>query len=67
MIIGLLTAFSTNIYGMDYISVDPLWMTAVMDGTKMVNEQYTKQTTQLVEIGALQNTMALHFNAAENW
>lgn len=67
MIIGLLTAFSTNIYGMDYISVDPLWMTAVMDGTKMVNEQYTKQTTQLVEIGALQNTMALHFNAVKNW
>lgn len=67
MIIGILTAISTNIYGMDYLSVDPLWMTAVMDGTKMVNEQYTKQTTQLVEIGALQNTMALHFNAVKNW
>lgn len=67
MIIGILTSTSTNIYGMDYLSVDPLWMTAVMDGTKMVNEQYTKQTTQLVEIGALQNTMALHFNAVKNW
>ena len=66
-IIGILVAISTNIYGTDYISVDPIWLKAVMDGTSTVNKQYNDQTTKLVEIAALQNTMGLHFNAVKNW
>lgn len=66
-IIGILTTFSVDIYATDYVSYDPLWMVAVFDGTKLVNDEYNKQTSQLVEIGALQNTMALHFNAVKNW
>lgn len=66
-IIVILTTFSVDIYATDYVSYDPLWMVAVFDGTKLVNDEYNKQTSQLVEIGALQNTMALHFNAVKNW
>ena len=48
-------------------SVDPLWEKAVIDGNIKVNKEVKSQTTKLVEIAALQNTMALHFNAIKDW
>ncbi len=51
----------------DFVSVDPLWEVAVMKGSKRVNEQYEKQNKKLLEMSALQNTMALHFNAMKEW
>lgn len=51
----------------DFVSVDPLWEVAVMRGTKKVMEQYNTQNTKLLEMAALQNTMALHFNAVKEW
>ena len=51
----------------DFVSVDPLWEAAVMTGTKKVMDQYNTQNTKLLEMAALQNTMALHFNAVKEW
>ena len=51
----------------DFVSVDPLWEAAVMTGTKKVMDQYNTQNTKLLEMTALQNTMALHFNAMKEW
>ena len=51
----------------DFVSVDPLWEAAVMTGTKKVMDQYNTQNTKLLEMTALQNTMALHFNAVKEW
>lgn len=48
-------------------SFDPLWQKAVMDGYPKVNNEINTQTTKMVEIAALQNTMALHFNAIMTW
>lgn len=48
-------------------SLDPLWEKAVIDGNIKVNKEVKSQTTKLVEIAALQNTMALHFNAIKDW
>ena len=39
----------------------------VIDGNIKVNKEVKSQTTKLVEIAALQNTMALHFNAIKDW
>ena len=65
-VLSMLTV-TTGVFAIDYVSVDPLWEKAVMDGTKRVNDQYKTQTTKLLEISALQNTMALHFNAVKEW
>lgn len=59
VVISMLTV-TTGVFAIDYVSVDPLWEKAVMDGTKRVNDQYKTQTTKILEISALQNTMALH-------
>ena len=51
----------------DFFSFDPLWEKAVLTGSSMVNDQYSEQTKKLQEMTALQNTMALHFNAMKVW
>lgn len=63
----VMTFMSVKAFAIDYISVDPLWELAVINGTDEVNKQYKTQTTKLIEIGALENTMALHFNAIKEW
>ena len=39
VVISMLTV-TTGVFAIDYVSVDPLWEKAVMDGTKRVNDQY---------------------------
>lgn len=50
-----------------WASWDPLWEKAVIDGNIKVNKEVKSQTTKLIEMAALQNTMALHFNAIKGW
>ena len=68
LLICILSSFSVRMSAIiDFVSVDPLWEMAVMTGTKKVMEQYNTQNTKLLEMAALQNTMALHFNAVKEW
>lgn len=68
LMVGILSTVSIRMSAIiDFVSVDPLWEVAVMRGTKKVMEQYNTQNTKLLEMAALQNTMALHFNAVKEW
>lgn len=68
LMVGILSAISIRMSAViDFVSVDPLWEAAVMTGTKKVMDQYNTQNTKLLEMTALQNTMALHFNAVKEW
>ena len=68
LMVSILSAVSVRMSAViDFVSVDPLWEAAVLTGSKAVMEQYNTQNTKLLEISALQNTMALHFNAIKEW
>lgn len=67
IIVSALSVVSVRSYATDFVSVDPLWEAAVIEGSGKVLSQYNTQTTKLLEIAALQNTMALHFNAVKEW
>lgn len=68
LMVGILSAVSVRMSAViDFVSVDPLWEAAVMTGTKKVMDQYNTQNNKLLEMTALQNTMALHFNAVKEW
>lgn len=64
---AILTTACLRISAVDYISYDPLWEVAVIEGNNMVIEKVNTQTTKLMETAALQNTIALHFNAIKEW
>lgn len=64
---GVISMSPLKTLATDYVSADPLWEMAVMDGTKRVNDQYKTQTTKTLETAALQNTIALHFNPVKEW
>ncbi len=66
--VAILTTLSVGkVAAIDAVSVDPLWEKAVIDGTIKYNKQIKTQTNKILEIAALQNTMALHFNAIKGW
>lgn len=65
ILMGLMATGKT--YAVDFVSYDPLWMLAVGYGHKKVLDQINTQKTKMIEIAALQNTMALHFNAVKEW
>ena len=68
LLICILSSFSVRMSAIiDFVSVDPLWEMAVLTGTKKVMDQYNTQNTKILEMAALQNTMALHFNAVKEW
>ena len=64
---AILTTVFLRVSAADYVSVDPLWEVAVIEGNNMVIEKINTQTTKLMETAALQNTIALHFNAIKEW
>ena len=63
----LCSSVSLPVRAIDYVSVDPLWEKAVIDGTNKYKSEISTQTTKMREIAALQTTMALHFNAVKVW
>ena len=64
---AILTTVCLRVSAADYVSVEPLWEVAVIEGNNMVIEKINTQTTKLMETAALQNTIALHFNAIKEW
>lgn len=67
LLVGILSVVSVRMAAIDFVSVDPLWMKAVLTGSGKINDQYNTQNNKLLEMSALQNTMALHFNAVKEW
>ena len=67
IMVTIMSALSVRMSATDYVSVDPLWEVAVLTGSQMVLDQYNTQNTKILETAALQNTMALHFNAVKEW
>lgn len=63
----ILSFVSLRMSAIYLVSVDPLWEVAVLNGTKFLLDEYDKQNNKILEIAALQNTMALHFNPMKEW
>ena len=65
--VGVISMSPLKTLAMDYCSVDPLWEFAVIHGSERVLSQINTQTYKTLETAALQNTIALHFNAVKEW
>ena len=63
----IMTLSTVRASAIDLISVDPLWNLAVLNGSDLVMKQYNQQTSKMLEVAALQNSMALHYNAIKGW
>ena len=63
----MMTLSTVKASAIDLISVDPLWNLAVLNGSDLVMKQYNQQTSKMLEVAALQNSMALHYNAIKGW
>ena len=48
-------------------TTDPLLMLAVANGTALVNNQISEETSKMREVGLLQNSIGLQFNAIKTW
>lgn len=64
---GVISMSPLKTLATDYVSVDPLWEMAAIYGSGKVLSQINTQTTKTLETAALQNTIALHFNAVKEW
>ena len=67
LLVCILSAASIRMSAIDFVSVDPLWQMAVIDGTNKVLDKYNTQNDKLLKIAALQNTISLHFNPIKEW
>lgn len=63
----ILAVNSIRMSAIDFVSIDPLWQLAVIDGTNKVLDKYDTQNDKLLKITALQNTISLHFNPIKEW
>ena len=48
-------------------TTDPLLLLAVANGTALVNERISTETDKMAEIGLLQNSIGIQFNAIKTW
>ena len=48
-------------------STDPLLLLAVGNGTALVNRQISEETDKMSEIGLIQNSIGIQFNAMKTW
>lgn len=63
----LMTAVSTACHGWAVITVDPILMEAVIQGSFQVNYQLNTEIDDQLEMGVLQNSIGLMFNGIKTW